>query len=144
MRKKSEYRIERRLIRAISEVYMAELSCVSDHLYFSIFCEEDYPELSELFERFGREHADNIKKIKLMQEEIGIKCGCHTKAAELAYSEGGVCDIVYALEEKEREVKLLYERIYMLCDHRRFEEEVKEILRASEMRLSILENIQKS
>ena len=138
MKRNCGQRAERNIERITSEILCAELSLVSDYLYFEVLYENDYPELSELFEGFGREHAKNMRAFK-MRESRNV----HTSTKPLQ-ALSTVCDVIGELIGKERELKLLYERLYLICGASELERGIKEILRASDSRLSILENIRKS
>ena len=132
---------EGRRVRSIKategNIFASELSLVSDYLYFEIVFENDYPELAELLEMCGREHAKNIKRMTVA-EDHNYRAG-----GDNVHKQVSVSQVLTALIEKEQGLKLLYERLYLLCDDRELESDIKEILRASEMRLSILKNIQK-
>ncbi len=138
MKRNRGQRVDRDIQKITVEIFCAELSFVSDYLYFEVLYENDYPELAELFECFGREHAKNMRAFKTVDAR-----NIHTNS-NLTKASFSVCDVIRALLGKERELKLLYERLYLLCESEELDARIKEILRASELRLSILENIQKT
>ena len=128
----------------LSRLAERELEAVSDCLYFSSVCENDYPELSVLFDGFGREHADNMKRIEKALLETKAECHLSVKANVNIVSDGDACTMVKNLAERESEDIILYEKLYLADKCGSFDAHLKEILRASRVRLSILENIQKT
>lgn len=138
MKRNRGQRVDRDIQRITEEIFCAELSFVSDYLYFEVFYEADYPELSELFECFGREHAKNMRAFKAVDAK---NIRSNIKPIEIYFD---IRKVICTIISKERELKLLYERLYLLCSSEELDIQIKEILRASELRLSILENIQKT
>ena len=117
---------------------------MSDYLYFSAVCERDYPELSEVFDGFGRERADNIKSIEKALAEPKLNYVKNFRIKTSALTSDNIFYIIKELIERESEDVILYERLYLVDKEDRFEALIKEILRASKKRLSILENILKT
>ena len=130
-------RSERNIRRAMAEIFLAERCLLSDYLYFVSAYKADYPELSEMLEAFCTEHANNVRHLNFYGTKDSSR-GRETRARTNA------CEAISYILAKEQRLKLLYERLYLLCDEVALEGQIKEILRASGMRLSILENIQKA
>ena len=144
MRKGFRYSNENELFSRVSGLVARELEAVSDYLYFSAVCEKEYPELSELFDGFGREHAENIRSIEKALDRIKVDYTKNLRIKTSALSLDNICYIIKKLLSRENEDVILYERIYLIDKEDRFEALIKEILRASKKRLSILENILKT
>ena len=144
MRKGSRYSNENELFSRVSGLVARELEAVSDYLYFSAVCEKEYPELSELFDGFGREHAENIRSIERALDRIKVDYTKNLRIKTSALSSDNICYIIKKLLSRENEDVILYERLYLIDKNDRFESLIKEILRASKKRLSILENILKT
>lgn len=144
MRKRSRYGRENESELLASRLVVRELESVSDCLYFSAVCQEEYPELSELFDSFGRAHADNMKCLEKVLSGLGAKYLQNIRANAKGLSECKADDMVEYLVSAENENILLYEKLYLIDKTGAFDVPLKEILRASKERLSILENILKT
>ena len=144
MRRSSRYSNENELFSMVSRLLERELCAVSDYLYFSAVCERDYPELSEVFDGFGRERADNIKSIEKALAEPKLNYVKNFRIKTSTLTSDNIFYIIKELIERESEDVILYERLYLVDKEDRFEALIKEILRASKKRLSILENILKT
>ena len=144
MRKRSRCNAENKLRAMVSKLIGREVEAVSDCLYFSAVCEKEYPELSALFDGFGREHADNMKHLEGVLYERGIEYHGAIRANANLICEYNVCSMVKDLISRENEDIILYERLYLVDISNSFDIPIKEILRASKGRLSILENILKT
>lgn len=127
-----------------SALICRELEAVSDYLYFFAVCEADYPEICEMFDRFGREHAENMKRLEKDLIRLGREYLGDVKAKIVNAPDKNICSVIRYCEKKEKEDRLLYERLYLIDEADLFKYSLKEILRASKERLSILENIQKT
>ena len=144
MRRSSRYSNENELFSTVSRLLERELCAVSDYLYFSAVCERDYPELSATLDGFGRERADNIKSIEKALADPKLNYVKNFRIKTSALTLDNIFYIIKELIERESEDVILYERLYLVDKEDRFEALIKEILRASKKRLSILENILKT
>lgn len=143
MRKRTRCREESELKSALSKLLSRELENVSDCLYFSSVCENDYPELSEFFDGLGREHAENMKLLERALCKLFGGGGVSIRTNANVTPVSNASTLVSKLAEREKEDALFYEKVYLI-DRGELEEPLKEILRASKERLSILENILKT
>ena len=131
--------------RLWSHLLGRELEAISESLYFSGVAREDYPELADIFCEMGHAHAENTKRLEAM-----LKCGGRygfQKKIRIntdKIHKGGIEEMISRSCTRYREDLLSYERLYLLSEEEREEELIKEILRASNERLSILEKILKT
>ena len=103
MRKRSRCNAENKLRAMVSKLIGREVEAVSDCLYFSAVCEKEYPELSALFDGFGREHADNMKHLEGVLYERGIEYHGAIRANANLICEYNVCSMVKDLISRENE-----------------------------------------
>ena len=144
MRKRDNQKGKRGLYSELLALRKSELEAVSEYFLASAFCKEVYPELSDTFVRFSREHSENLFLIEWMRVHFSIDSPCGVKLTFSGMPSGNDRAMIEALARRERECKLGYERLYIGEVDSESEEEIKKVLRAFDERLSILENIMRA
>lgn len=144
MRRKGNTKAKRELGGALCALRQRELEAVSRYLSASAFCAEEYAELSEMFEGFAYEHAENFKMMESACRDISVMGVRSVRAGvgDLRFCMADEC--VDFLAKLERDGKLEYERLYLLDESGGLDADVQKILRAFGKRLSILENIMRT
>ena len=144
MRRKGNTKAERALSGALGVLRWRELEAVSRYLSASAFCAKEYAELSEMFEGFAHEHAENFKVMESACRDISAMGVRSVRAGAGSSPFRNATECVESLARLERDGRLEYERVYILDESGRLDADVQKILRAFGKRLSILENIMRT
>ncbi len=144
MRRRGNTKAKRELGGALCALRQRELETVSRYLSASAFCSEEYAELSELFESFAHEHAENFRMMELAFRDLSAMGARSVRAGVGNLTSCKATECVEFLAKLERDGRLEYERLYLLDESGVLDADVQKILRAFGKRLSILENIMRT
>ena len=143
-RNESSFKKDNFLKSAVETMMHREFAAMSEYLSASIACEKDYPELSVWFDSAAAERYNNAKRFGGMLESFGGSPSLNLRASlHIAHKEK-IKDVIQCLTDKESCDVVDYQKIYLLDSDDRFDFALKEILRASRDRLSMLQSILRS